>query len=454
MTSTRAILAINAVATRALRQAFCGCWHSINGGRNNFCKEGYLAMATVSPFSSLAKPSVMESSSFETNHALKMEEMPSPRLPAKLNAESLVVIPSLKSQLSTMPPLTELRFGRYFTDHMLTINWDIQNGWHYPIISTLEPLSLHPACTALHYGLEIFEGLKGFKTKNGKVILFRPDQNLKRMNRSAARMALPTFDEDQMLILIKKLVELDKEWIPQEEGFSLYIRPCLFSTHCSLGVDVPSSAKLVVILSPCGPYYKNGFNPIQLHAETKFSRAYPGSVGDCKVGGNYGPTVSVQGSAAKKGYSQILWLHPSGEDFKLTEAGTMNLFVHWVTPEGKKQLITPPVRDNLILPGITRDAIIKLTQEGGEIEVIEGEILMRRDFLKAHKEDRLLEVFGAGTAAVVSPIKSIGFEGNEYILPVNKEKPDEMIGPLGKRLVTQLYDIQYGRAPHEWAVEI
>ncbi|KAG8969792.1 hypothetical protein FRC03_000618 [Tulasnella sp. 419] len=208
---------------------------------------------------------------------------------------------------------------------MLSIPWTAANGWGKPQIHPYRPLQLDPSSSVLHYCQTVFEGLKAYRDEKGKVTLFRPDMNMKRMVRSAARIALPTFDGDAFLELIKRLVKMDAHWIPQVPGYSLYIRPTLIGNQAALGVGPPNAALLFVICSPVGPYYKNGFKPVKLLATTKYVRAVPGGTGSYKLGANYAPCLVPQTEAAAEGYDQNLWL--LGEEHYLTEVGTMNLFV-------------------------------------------------------------------------------------------------------------------------------
>eukprot|EP00922_Rhytidocystis_sp_ex-Travisia-forbesii_P054762 GHVS01081142.1.p1 GENE.GHVS01081142.1~~GHVS01081142.1.p1 ORF type:complete len:422 (-),score=22.21 GHVS01081142.1:230-1495(-) len=375
------------------------------------------------------------------------------RKPAGLDASRLTVI--RKQGVKTpLPPLAELRFGEFFSDHFLDVNWDSTNGWNAPFIRPLEPIQLHPAASSLHYALQAFEGLKAFKSESGEVLMFRPDLNLKRLNSSAQRLALPTFDESELHKLIMELLKVDQEMIPQAKGYSMYLRPTIFSTYPCLGVRVPKNARLNVILSPCGPYYPTGFKPIQLKAETKFARAFPGGCGDYKVGGNYGATIYPQQLAANEGYGQVLWLYAVDDDYMMTEVGTSNMFVFWTNERGEKELVTPRIDRNLILPGITRQSVLELCRSWDEFKVTERDILMKKDFLRALKENRILEVFASGTAAVVTPIDAICFEETVHHIPLDPKNPSSGSGPLAKRLMDSIFDIQYGRRKHPWSVPL
>lgn len=318
------------------------------------------------------------------------------------------------------------------------------------MISPYHKLSLDPACNVFHYGIEAFEGMKAYRDAKGRVRLFRPDLNMKRMAHSMDRLSLPPLDQDAWQHLISKLVLTDQDWIPEGEGFSLYIRPTVIGTQPTLGVSESKHCKLFTICCPVGPYYPEGFKPVRLWAETENVRAWPGGVGAAKVGGNYAPTIRVQAAGAKKGYSQVLWLF--GAEKQVTEVGTMNFFVLWKRKDGEKELITAPL-DGTILPGVTRQSILDLARTWGEFKVTEGKFSIH-ELIAAVKEGRLIEAFGAGTAAVVSPVKCINFEGKDYDIPLNPANPSAGAGPLTQRVWDSLSAIQYGKVEHPWSVVI
>ncbi|EFA75841.1 branched-chain amino acid aminotransferase [Heterostelium album PN500] len=360
-----------------------------------------------------------------------------------INVNSLVV-EKTKQPLPKFTDKNKLIFGKEFSDHMLEIEWDINNGWSAPKISAYHNLSLPPSASVFHYAIECFEGMKAYKDKEGKVRLFRPMENMKRFATSAERLCLPSFDKEAVIELIKKLVLLDQDWIPEGKGYSLYLRPTLIATQKSLGVSASNSALMFVIASPVGPYYPEGFKPVRLLADDRFIRAWVGGSGAFKLGSNYAPTIFPQLDAAKKGYSQVLWLL---NDY-VTEVGTMNMFVLWKNNQGELELITPPLTDGTILPGVTRDSILKLAQQWGEFKVSEKNFTMS-ELAKAIKEGRVKEAFGAGTAAIVSPIKSINYKGEEYPIPIDAAKG---AGPLTSRIADTIMGIQYGEIPSEWSV--
>ncbi|MEE6477442.1 hypothetical protein FKM82_011512 [Ascaphus truei] len=355
-------------------------------------------------------------------------------------ASDLII--DLTTSSKEKPDPSKLVFGTVFTDHMLTIEWSLESGWQKPTIKPFQNLSLHPACSALHYALELFEGMKAYRGEDGKIRLFRPKLNMDRMLRSAVRATLPVFDKDEFLECIMKLIEVDKDWVPHSNAASLYIRPTFIGTEPSLGVKKPSKALLYVILSPVGPYFANkGFSPVSLWADPKYVRAWKGGTGDCKMGGNYGCSIFAQYEAIDAGCQQVLWLY--GEDHQITEVGTMNLFLFWENENGEEELATPPL-DGIILPGITRQSILDLARKWGEFKVSERYLTMS-DLLLALKENRVKEMFGSGTACVVCPVSKILYKNENLHIPTMENGPK-----IAGRCLKQLTDIQYGREKSDW----
>eukprot|EP00756_Hemistasia_phaeocysticola_P003199 Hpha_TRINITY_DN12121_c1_g1::TRINITY_DN12121_c1_g1_i1::g.81779::m.81779/K00826/E2.6.1.42, ilvE; branched-chain amino acid aminotransferase len=341
-----------------------------------------------------------------------------------------------------LPPLDKLQFGHVFTPHMLTCDWSRSQGWEAPVIDKYQNLSLSPAASSLHYALQCFEGLKAYRRKDGKVFMFRPDMNARRMLRSSTRLEMPGFNPDQFVETVKKLVWMDREWIPTEKGYSLYVRPTMIATEKCLGVAAPETAMFFVILSPVGPYYKEGFKPVKLLADKNNVRAWAGGVGDYKVGANYGPTIRPQRLAAEKGYSQVLWLGPGDT---VTEVGSMNMLFYWTNEQGDKEVVTAPL-DGTVLPGVTRDSVLTLLREWGECKVTEREITIH-EVAKACQEGRMIEAFGTGTAAVISLVNGISYDDVEYSIPV-PEKEDG----VALRLLDTVQGIQCGELEHPWSV--
>ncbi|GAB0136528.1 branched-chain-amino-acid transaminase bat2 [Epichloe bromicola] len=344
-----------------------------------------------------------------------------------------------------------LVFGREFTDHMLAIEWTQDDGWLEPKITPYQNLSLDPATCVFHYAFECFEGMKAYKDKNGKVRLFRPDKNMARLNRSSARIALPTFEPTSFIELISKFTKLDSRFIPDQRGYSLYLRPTMIGTQKTLGVGPPGSALLYVIASPVGPYYPTGFKAVSLEATDYAVRAWPGGVGDKKLGANYAPCIVPQLQAAGRGYQQNLWLF--GEEEYVTEVGTMNMFVVIKDQHtGQKELITAPL-DGTILEGVTRDSVLTLARERLIPEgwkVTERKYTMR-ELYGASQDGRLVEAFGSGTAAIVSPIRTIAWKGKHVDCGL---KETEESGETALRIKEWIEAIQYGEEEHEWSVRI
>jgi len=330
---------------------------------------------------------------------------------------------------------------------MLEIDWEKSKGWTAPRIVPYHNLSISPAASSLHYALQCFEGMKAYLDDSNRIRLFRPERNMARLNDSMQRLDFPGFDGEQLINCLKKLCIIDKDWIPKGFGYSLYIRPTAISTYGALGVAAAPQVKLYVITSPVGPYYPSGFKPVKLLADPKYVRAWPGGTGGSKVGSNYGPTIRPQREAAAKGFAQILWLF--GPNYEVTEVGTMNQFFFWRTPTGKKELITTPL-DGTILPGVTRDSVLSLARGWKEFDVVERPYTIS-EVIKAAEEGRLLEAFGAGTAAIVSPVEGFSFRDKYYQCPID---PKLGCGPLAKRLVDTLMNIQYGKVPHNWSVVV
>ncbi|KAF3916192.1 hypothetical protein AA313_de0207137 [Arthrobotrys entomopaga] len=357
---------------------------------------------------------------------------------------------ALTIEKTTSPkPLLEAKdliFGRTFTDHMLSVEWTAQDGWLPPRITPYQNLSLDPATCVLHYAFTCFEGMKAYKDSENRIRLFRPDRNMRRLNRSSARIALPTFSNDTFIDLISKFVTLEERFIPKQKGYSLYLRPTMIGTQKTLGVGPPGSALLYLIASPVGPYYPTGFKAVTLEATEYAVRAWPGGVGDRKLGANYAPCILPQIDAAKRGFQQNLWLF--GEEGYVTEVGTMNMFVAWVNEDGVKELITAPL-DGTILEGVTRESVLALAREKLEPEgwKISEEKFTMGQMKKAADEGRLLEAFGAGTAAVVSPIKGISWRGHDIKIPLS---PGKETGPLAEKFWNWILEIQYGERDHPW----
>lgn len=335
-------------------------------------------------------------------------------------------------------PKEQLLFGKTFTDHMLEIEWTLEDGWATPKISPYHTLNLDPATVVFHYSFELFEGMKAYRDPSGNIRTFRSDQNMARMNRSAKRAALPEFDGEELMKCIDKLLLVDERFVPSEPGYSLYLRPTLIGTTTGLGVARPDRALLFVIASPVGPYFAGGFKPVSLEATDYAVRAWPGGVGNYKLGSNYVSCIEPQTLAAKRGHQQNLWLF--GEEGYITEVGAMNVFFVF-KHDGKYELVTPPL-DGIILPGVTRDSALTLAREklDSTWQVSERTLTIHEVQERAAKNE-IVEAFGTGTAAIVAPINNIEFKGKHIEIPTS-EAGDA--GPTAKKVAEWIRQIQYG----------
>jgi len=362
-----------------------------------------------------------------------------------LDSSRLEVTTADPDRLKAKPKAKDLVFGKSFTDHLLRATWTSDGGWGPPRITPFENFSIHPAAKALHYAQELFEGMKAYRGVDDKIRMFRPMHNMARMNVTAKRSCLPAFDGSEFLECIRKLIQIDQEWVPHDTSSSLYIRPTLIGLDSSLGVAPAAEAELFVILGPVGPYYATGLKPVNLLADPNYIRAWPGGCGFAKMGSNYAPTLWIGEHAAKLNCQQVLWLF--GPDHEVTEVGAMNVFAFLQNKStGKKELVTPPLDKGIILPGVTRRSIVEMTSEWGEFEVSERKLTMP-ELMEANEDGRLLEMFGSGTAAIVSPIGGIHYEGKMRPIPTPEDS-------LAQRVMDSMCDIYYGRRSHPWAVEI
>ena len=329
-----------------------------------------------------------------------------------------------------MPPESELGFGKVFSDHMFVMDYEAGKGWFDARIVPFAPIAIHPASTVLHYGSEIFEGLKAYRAENGDIQLFRPMENVRRMNNSADRMCLPTIPEEDMLEAIKTFVDVERDFVPYSFGTSLYLRPFMFGNDESLGVHTVKRATFMIIASPSGSYYKEGINPVKIMIESEDVRAVKGGTGEAKCGGNYAASNRAGEKAAKRGYSQVLWLDGVHRKY-IEEVGAMNVMF-----KIDGEIVTPALSGS-ILPGITRKSCIEVLRSKGY--KVSERLLSVDELISACKEGRLEEAWGTGTAAVVSPIGKLMYEGVEY--DVNGGK----IGATTQELYDTLTGIQWGK---------
>ncbi|MBQ9915535.1 MAG: branched-chain amino acid aminotransferase [Clostridia bacterium] len=328
------------------------------------------------------------------------------------------------------PPVDGLGFGKHFTDHMFVMDYTEGKGWHDPQIVPYGPLAIDPSCAVLHYGQAVFEGLKAYHGANGEVLLFRPYDNMRRINESNDRLCIPKLDVDFAVEAIKTLVDVDKDWIPEGKGTALYIRPFIFATDPFLGVHPAATYKFIIILSPVGAYYKEGLNPVKIYVEDEYVRAVRGGMGFSKTAGNYAASLKAQAEAEKKGYTQVLWLDGVERKY-IEEVGAMNIFFKI---DGK--VITPALNGS-ILAGITRNSCLEIVKSWG-VPAEERRISVN-EIYEAYENGKLEEVFGTGTAAVISPVGELCWEGKK--ITINNGE----IGPLSQKLYDTITGLQNGK---------
>lgn len=336
----------------------------------------------------------------------------------------------------------KLIFGKIYTDHIFEVDYDEDlGGWYNPTIKQFENINLSPAAMVFHYGQSIFEGLKAYKQDNGRVALFRPNKNVERLNNSARRMCIPEIDPDFVLKAMLELVRIDKDWIPTRPGHSLYIRPVMFASEPLLGVRSAVNFKLIIMLSPVGPYYPEGFKPVPIYATDKYARAVRKGIGEAKTAGNYAASLMGQHEAKKEGYSQVLWLDAIEQKY-LEEVGAMNIFVRF------KNEVTTPMLTGSILPGITRMSVLEILKDW-KYNTTERMISLQ-EVIDEYKAGNLIEMFGTGTAAVISSVSKLKF--NDQLLQFSETEA----GELGTKLYNELAGIHYGRVEdkHKWMTYI
>ena len=340
------------------------------------------------------------------------------------------------------PDEKNLGFGKYYTDHMFVMDYDAGQGWHDARIVPYGPIPLEPTCVTLHYAQETFEGLKAYRRADGKVQLFRPEMNARRMINSNRRLCMPEFPEEMFVEAVKAIVKMDEDWVPSEPETSLYIRPFMFATEGALGVHAANSYKFVIVLSPSGAYYAAGVNPVKILIEDELVRAVKGGTGFAKCGGNYAASILGQVKAEAKGCAQVLWLDGVERKY-VEEVGSMNCFFKI---DG---VIRTAPTVGTVLPGITRMSCIELLRDWGYTVDCDSRLSIQEVMEAAHA-GKLEEVFGTGTAAVVSPVGKLYYEGDE--VTVN----DGNIGQVTQRLYDTLTGIQWGVLPDEkgWIVKV
>jgi branched-chain amino acid aminotransferase len=334
-----------------------------------------------------------------------------------------------------------LGFGIYFSDHMFVSDF-VDERWDEGKIIPYGPMEIYPGNCTLHYGQTIFEGLKAFPNKHGGVNLFRPYMNARRMNRSARRVCIPTFDEDTFVNAIKQIVRVDKDWIPKKPGTSLYIRPVSFGISNFLGVHPSDDYRFIIMTSPVGSYYPEGMNPVKILISTKYVRAVPGGTGTAKTAGNYAASLLAGQEAKEQGFSQVLWLDGVKRTL-IDEVGAMNIMFVF-----DDELVTPSLESGTILEGVTRDSVLKIAYDEG-MKVSERAITID-EIVEANQKGVLQECFGTGTAAVISPVGLLRYHNEDIVIN------DMKIGPVAQMFYDRITGIQYGDVDDEfdWVVDV
>ena len=343
--------------------------------------------------------------------------------------------------LKPKPDFKTLGFGKVFSDHMFLMNYTAGQGWHDPRIVPYGPFTLEPSAMVFHYAQEVFEGLKAYRTADGRIQLFRPIDNARRLNDSCERLCIPAIDENLFVEAVKTLVAVDREWVPDQPGTSLYIRPFIIATDASLGVHASHTYLFCIITGPVGAYYAEGINPVRIYVEDDDVRAVKGGTGYTKCGGNYAASIRAGERAEKQGYAQVLWLDGVHRKY-IEEVGSMNVMFK---VDGK--IITPALTGS-VLPGITRRSCLELLRDWGY--EVEERLITAQELFDAAQAGKLEEAWGTGTAAVISPIGEMGWEDKHVVVNGGG------IGPVTQKLYDTLTGIQWGTVadPHSWVVRL
>ncbi len=335
-----------------------------------------------------------------------------------------------RAQLKEKPDQKNLGFGRYMTDYMFIYDWSADKGWHDARIVPEGPIELDPSTMVLHYAQETFEGLKAYRREDGKIQLFRPEMNAARMIRSNERLCMPGLPVEDFIDAVKAIVEVEKDWVPSEPNTSLYIRPYMFATECGLGVHQANAYMFIIICSPVGAYYASGLDPVKIMVEDEMVRAVAGGTGFTKCGGNYAGSIAGQMKAEKLGYEQVLWLDGNERKY-VEEVGSMNIMF-----KINGEIWTAPI-EGTVLPGVTRDSMLHILRDWGY--TVREERLAITDLMAAGKDGELEEVFGTGTAAVISPVGELRYKDDVVVVNNNQT------GELTQKLYDTLTGIQWGK---------
>jgi branched-chain amino acid aminotransferase len=336
---------------------------------------------------------------------------------------------NLKGNRNKIALPANLGFGQFFTDHIFEMDYNQEKGWHNPTIKVLENLTMHPATMFIHYGQAVFEGLKAFKDDDGNVVIFRPEKHLQRLNNSSRKVCIPEIDMDFVLSALKELVWIDRDWIPTKKGESLYIRPFIYGSDPFLGVKPSASYKFIILLSPVGAYYPEGFKPVKILVTDEYVRAVRKGIGDCKTPANYAASMYAGETAKQLGFTQVLWLDGVEQKY-IEEVGTMNIFIQF-----KNEIATPKLTGS-ILPGVTRDSVIQILKDL-EMNVTER-LISIDEVVSEYKKGNVLGVFGTGTAAIISMVGLLKYK--ETQMKFDTTQPDD----LATKLFEKITSIQYG----------
>lgn len=348
----------------------------------------------------------------------------------------------IKSEnLKEKPSKDQIPFGKTFTDHMFIMDYETEKGWYDPRIIPYAPLTLDPAAMIFHYGQTVFEGLKAYKTQENTILMFRPEKNLQRLNLSSERLRIPKIDEEQVMGYLEELIRIEKDWVPSTPGTSLYIRPFIIATESNLAVAPSESYKFMIILSPVGSYFPGGIKPVVINVEDQFTRAVKGGTGMAKTAGNYSSGYQAQANAKESGNADVLWLDGIQKKY-IEEVGSMNIFF-----KINGEVVTPELNGS-ILKGITRMSIIELLNKW-DIPVVERKVSID-ELYQTSEDGQLEEVFGTGTAAVISPVGQLNWLDKQMV--INNHE----IGELSQRLYDTITGIQQGNLEdtQEWTVEV
>jgi branched-chain amino acid aminotransferase len=348
---------------------------------------------------------------------------------------------NLKERKTKVTLPESLGFGKIFTDHMFEMNYNEKDGWNNPVIRPVDNLAVHPASMFIHYGQTVFEGLKAFKHESGDVVIFRPEKHFERLNNSSRRVCIPEVDVDFALEALKELINIDKDWIPSKLGDSLYIRPFIYGSDPFLGVKSSKEYKFILLLSPVGAYYPEGFKPVKILVTDEYVRAVRKGLGDCKTAANYAASLLAGQEALKKGFTQVLWLDGVEQKY-IEEVGTMNIFINL-----KNEIVTPRLNGS-ILPGVTRRSVIEILKEW-KMNVVERDISID-EVVDAYDNGNLVGLFGTGTAAIISPVGWLTYKNKQMVF--NDGKP----GELDLKLFNELTSIHYGlkEDTHHWLMPV